>query len=311
MSGETPVTTRRRFSVVAAPGAVVGMKRLLSAASHLLVALLASSIVALCVSLAIQRRDAEEQSDRAAALARQRPVAPAKEVVAPPSSPEPPTTVAAETQGPLTVEAPPPPLPAPAVEPPAIVAVQPPAAPPADSPPSEIAAASLSAAPPAPKIGPMPALQNSPVATTSATPVVPGPARKRLVLQAPRAEPKLPPAQDDGIRPPEPLEEPEQPVEAEAVPADSDIARRAEKEAAEMASVEANSASSRPTQPTSPWSELRRGMSQEAVLALLGAPHWKRHLVTTEWWLYKENTLYGTGLVAFSFEEGLISWKAP
>jgi len=33
--------------------------------------------------------------------------------------------------------------------------------------------------------------------------------------------------------------------------------------------------------------------------------------VTTEWWLYKENSLYGTALVGFSAEEGLMSWKEP
>ena len=52
-------------------------------------------------------------------------------------------------------------------------------------------------------------------------------------------------------------------------------------------------------------------MTQEEVLAVLGQPRWKRHLVTTEWWLYKENSLYGTALVGFSAEEGLMSWKEP
>jgi hypothetical protein len=52
-------------------------------------------------------------------------------------------------------------------------------------------------------------------------------------------------------------------------------------------------------------------MSQEAVLALLGQSRWKRLLITTEWWLYKDNTLYGTGWVAISVEEGVISWREP
>jgi hypothetical protein len=99
---------------------------------------------------------------------------------------------------------------------------------------------------------------------------------------------------------------------AEPLPADSDVARRAEQEAAAMAKADAPPAAVPvAVKPPSPWRQLRRGMTQEEVLAVLGQPRWKRHLVTTEWWLYKENSLYGTALVGFSAEEGLMSWKEP
>jgi hypothetical protein len=101
------------------------------------------------------------------------------------------------------------------------------------------------------------------------------------------------------------------PVVAEALPADSEIARRAEQEAVEMAKAEVPPVAVPATQPPSPWHQLRRGMTQEQVLALIGQPTWKRHLVTTEWWLYKENSLYSTGRIGFSAEEGLISWQEP
>jgi hypothetical protein len=52
-------------------------------------------------------------------------------------------------------------------------------------------------------------------------------------------------------------------------------------------------------------------MSPQEVLALLGQPRWKRLFVTTEWWLYKENSLYGTGWVTISVEEGVTSWREP
>jgi hypothetical protein len=115
------------------------------------------------------------------------------------------------------------------------------------------------------------------------------------------------------IRAPRPLgeEEAPRPVVAEALPADSDIAHRAEQEAAEMAKAEVPPAAVPATELPSRWRRLRRGMTQEQVLALLGQPKWKRHLVTTEWWLYKENSLYGTGRIGFSAEEGLISWREP
>jgi SmpA / OmlA family len=114
------------------------------------------------------------------------------------------------------------------------------------------------------------------------------------------------------VRAPRPPTDEEAPraVVAEALPADSEIARRAEAEAAEMAKAEVPPAVV-PTAKPSPWRQLRRGMTQEQVLALLGQPKWKRHLVTTEWWLYKDNSLYGTALVGFSAEEGLMSWKEP
>jgi hypothetical protein len=78
-----------------------------------------------------------------------------------------------------------------------------------------------------------------------------------------------------------------------------------------MAKAEAPPAAVPTVQPVSPWRQLRRGMRQEQVLALLGQPRWKRHLVTTDWWLYKDNSLYSTALVGFSPEEGLMSWKEP
>jgi hypothetical protein len=52
-------------------------------------------------------------------------------------------------------------------------------------------------------------------------------------------------------------------------------------------------------------------MSPQEVMALLGQPRWKHLFVTTEWWLYKENSLYGTGWVAISVEEGVTSWREP
>jgi hypothetical protein len=67
----------------------------------------------------------------------------------------------------------------------------------------------------------------------------------------------------------------------------------------------------RPVRPVSAWNQLRRGMSPQEVEALLGQPRWKRLFVTTEWWLYKENSLYGTGWVAISVEEGATSWREP
>jgi hypothetical protein len=54
-----------------------------------------------------------------------------------------------------------------------------------------------------------------------------------------------------------------------------------------------------------------RHVSPQIAAALLGQPRWKRHLVTTDWWLYKDNSLYSTALVGFSPEEGLMSWKEP
>src|SRR4030095_13229274 len=104
--------------------------------------------------------------------------------------------------------------------------------------------------------------------------------------------PKTPPIEVASVpaprRPTE--EEALRPVVADALPADSDIARPAEASAAEMAKAEVPPAAV-PTAKPFPWHQLRRGMTQEQVLALLGQPKWKRHLVTTEWWLYKEHSL--------------------
>jgi hypothetical protein len=273
-SMEVDVVADRHLGLTAAVPGAAAIQRRLGAASLSLVALLASSIIAMGVSLGTQRRLADDATWKEAIVVGSRILYPRQEsestasVATEPLPPAPP-----EPQGPASIVAP----------------------------PSAVAAA----IPPA-------ALAPAPKDMSSKTAAV-APPRRPAVPKAVRPEPKAPPIEVASIRAPSlpTEEEAPRPVVAEPLPADSEIARRAEQEAAEMAKAEVPPAAVPATQPPSPWRQLRRGMTQEQVLALLGQPKWKRHLVTTEWWLYKENSLYGTGRIGFSAEEGLISSREP
>lgn len=61
----------------------------------------------------------------------------------------------------------------------------------------------------------------------------------------------------------------------------------------------------------SAWRALHRGLSRAEVQKLLGAPKWKREVVGSEIWLYEESSLYSNGWVAFSETEGLSGWRLP
>jgi hypothetical protein len=315
---EDPVVAepRRAFTAVL-PGAAA-IQRRLGAASQPLVALLASAIIAMCVSLGTQRRLADDVIWKDAIVvgsrihhSRNEPGVPALMGAA--------TTVDSVVSPPPAVAVPA--IPAPTIQHPtestASMATQPlPPAPPESQGPASLVAppSAVAAAIPPAALAPASNDTSSTTATVTAAPAAVAPRHKAAAVpRIVRPEPKAPPVEVASIRLPKPPVEEAlpRPVVAEALPADSDIARRAEQEAAEMAKVEVPSMAVPATQPPSPWRQLRRGMTQEQVLALLGQPKWKRHLVTTEWWLYKENSLYGTGRIGFSAEEGLISWREP
>jgi hypothetical protein len=278
-SVEAYVVADRHLGLTAALPGAAAIQRRLGAASQSLVALLASSIIAMGVSLGTQRRLADDATWKEAIVVGSRILYPRQESESTASvATEPLPPVPPEPQGPASIVAPPS----------AVAAAIPPAA-----------------------LAPAPKDMSS--KTAAVAPAAVAPPRRPAVPQAVRPEPKALPIEVASIRAPSlpTEEEAPRPVVAEPLPADSEIARRAEQEAAEMGKAEIPPAAVRATQPPSPWRQLRRGMTQGQVLALLGQPKWKRHLVTTEWWLYKENSLYGTGRIGFSAEEGLISWREP
>jgi hypothetical protein len=295
-SSEIDVGAGNELSRSTALPGTAAIQRGLAAASRPLVALLASSIIALAVSLGTQRRLAQDASWKDALVVGARILYPSPEVTAPGLL----GSVAA-TLGSVV----PPPRPVPVAAPPAAV--------------TELAPESITpvaAAPPRPPLG-------SAAAAPASKDVASSPVRTASVPAASVAKPSVPTAARTGAKSgpvevaslrtasPSTEEQPPRPIVAEALPADSEVARRAEREAAAMAKAEAPPAAVPAVQPASPWRQLSRGMTQAQVLALLGQPRWKRHLVTTEWWLYKDNSLYGTALVGFSAEEGLMSWKEP
>jgi len=318
-SSEADIGAESKVSRAAGLPGATAIQRRLSAASQPLVALLATSIIALGVSLGTQRRLAQDASWKDAIVVGARIFHPNSEASAP--------GLLGSVAATLGSVIPPPPA-VPVAAPPAAVAEHAPesippiaAEPPSPVPPA--APASITAPVPVPAAAPVPA---APVPATSQAPgeVASSPVRTAPVAAPSAAKPSVPTAARTVAKPrpvevaslraasPPAEEQPPRPIVAEALPADSDVARRAEQEAAAMAKAEAPPAAvPAAVKPPSPWRQLRRGMTQEEVLAVLGQPRWKRHLVTTEWWLYKENSLYGTALVGFSAEEGLMSWKEP
>lgn len=302
-SGDNAASGRRWLSRAEGLRSASGIERRLSTASQFLLTLLAFSIVALCISVAAQRRPAEEPLGDDVLIARAKaPRAALAEVASPPLHPE-----AADSGVARPPQAA---APAAVVSPPSTVDSAPPVT--KQAPPRP--AAVVQAAARAPKaLPPSSALTSAPSTTVPAEPGHVARVRRPQISPAPRLEAKPRPAEDATDRPPGQPGEPEasQPVVVEALRPDAEVARRVEEADAEMRGVRPPPSDAHPARLESRWSQLRRGMSQEAVLALLGQPRWKRLLITTEWWLYKDNTLYGTGWVAISVEEGVISWREP
>ncbi len=316
--GETTAPAHRWLPRIGAIRSAAGIERRMSAASQLLVMLLASCLVALCVSVGMQHRLAEEPVGGATAVARAKvaPVPPGEVSSAPLASVAPNPGTAPPQAAPSAAAVPVVPRPPRAAAPAAESATSTATAPehragvPADARPAEsIPAPEAIAAPEAP---PAAAPKSTSPTTGSPEPRRVARVRRPQVSPAPRPEARPQPAEGASDAGSEQAQtEPSQPVVVEAERPDPEVARRVEEADAEMKRVAPPPSAVQPQRAESPWSRLRRGMSPQAVRALLGDPRWKRLFVTTEWWLYKENSLYGTGWVNISVEEGVTSWREP
>jgi hypothetical protein len=311
----------------------------LSQASQLLVTLLASTIVAVVVSITMQRRaamDGTAQLDEARIVGQQMisalssPTTVGEDMTS--KAPQPPIEVAstgpaggesASAQAPKQEAAPPvaEPVPVPSAPPSsaAAVAVLAPAEAPAPAAvPAVDPAGPIAPAAPAPATSSAPAVAESPtdgvpaskpelhkpsVAKAAKPAIVREPAPPRAAVRAEvAARPPVVAAPTESTSTATAARPAEESSETTPVVASRIPDRDVALKAREEASTawREENAPVREPQRNDPWQLLHRGMTPAAVRRLLGEPKWKRHLVDTDVWLYVENTLFSDGWVAFS-----------